>query len=220
MSRRGGLHKSCSTGLLAVATRGGEFAANRRPTGHGYSPLRSTNCCKIGQRICGDDDLPLKNIKPLALPSAARIAHKNRRSFLFSARATTVNIHVVSSGRNCRETIASLRNARVTCYHITNFLCCIDRQRLRRPRYDILARISSVGRYAEREGEDPNCRSDRPAAHATQSGSFSHVVILLPVRILSKLNLRSTSYFSASPLRPPPEVCFSRSRGNVQGEYC
>jgi hypothetical protein len=64
---------------------------------------------------------------------------ENRLSFLLSARTMTVNVHVVSSGRNCRETIASLRNARVTGYHVTNFLCRRGRQWLRWQRYYILA---------------------------------------------------------------------------------
>ena len=55
----------------------------------------------------------------------------------------TVNVHVRSSGRNCRETIASLRNARATRYHVTNFLCFLGRQWLRWQRYYILASIIS-----------------------------------------------------------------------------
>ena len=50
---------------------------------------------------------------------------------------------VGSSGRNCRETIASLRNARATRYHVTNFLCLLGRQWLRWQRYYILAWIIS-----------------------------------------------------------------------------
>jgi hypothetical protein len=53
----------------------------------------------------------------------------------------TVNVEVVSSGRNCRETIASLRNARVTRYHVANFFCWLGRQWLRWQRYYILASI-------------------------------------------------------------------------------
>ena len=49
----------------------------------------------------------------------------------------------VRSGRNCRETIASLRNARATRYHVTNFLCFLGRQWLRWQRYYILASIIS-----------------------------------------------------------------------------
>jgi hypothetical protein len=111
------------------------------------------------------------------------VPREHRRTLLLSSRTTTVNVHRVSSGRNCRETIASLRNARATRYHVTNFLCRVSRQWLRWQRYHILARIISECRYAEREGEDPNCKSDRPAAPATQSGSFSHARIVNPLRI-------------------------------------
>jgi hypothetical protein len=85
-----------------------------------------------------------KSIFPAALLCRQHaITHEHRQALLLSARATTVNVHVVSSGRNCRETIASLRNARVTRYHVTNFLCFLGRQWLRWQRYYILAWIIS-----------------------------------------------------------------------------
>jgi hypothetical protein len=102
-----------------------------------------------------------------------------------------VYIHLGSSGRNCRETIASLRNARATRYHITNFLGVSDRLWLRRQRYHVLTRISKC-RETERAGENPDCKSDRPAAPATQSG-FSHG------EILNRLGIYASSF--ASPLR-------------------
>jgi hypothetical protein len=129
------------------------------------------------------------------------ITREHRRTLLLSARTTTVYIHVASSGRNCRETIATLRNARVTHHDVTKYsLCRLSRQWLRRQRYHVLARIICECRYAKRAGEDPYCKSDRPAAPATQSGSSYHVVILSCLRNLSKPIPQPTWYFTTSPL--------------------
>jgi hypothetical protein len=82
--------------------------------------------------------------RPYALSSGQRGIRPSQSSDLLvsGARTMTVNVHVLSSGRNCRETIASLWNTRVTRYHVTNFLCFLGRQWLRRQRYYILAWIS------------------------------------------------------------------------------
>ena len=139
---------------------------------------------------------------------AARYHPRASPELLVTARTMTVNVHVGSSGRNCRETIASLRNARVTHHHVTNLLCCFGSQwLLRRQRYHVLTRISDC-RETERAGENPDCKSDRPAAPATQSGSSSHAYDFEPAADLSKLIHQSASYFQASPLLPPVRGMF------------
>ena len=149
---------------------------------------------------------------PFALPCWQHaITREHRRTLLLSARTTTVNVHRGISGRNCRETIASLRNARATSYHVTNFLCVVDRQWLRRQRYHVLARIISECRYAEREGEDPDCKSERPAAPATQSDSSSHAVILMPPGIKASL--------FPDPLRIFRQVHFHPPQGMLQSVH-
>jgi len=132
----------------------------------------------------------------------------------------TVYIHLGSSGRNCRETIASLRNARATRYHITNFLHVSGRQwLLRRQRYHVLTRICEC-RETERAGENPDCKSDRPAAPATQSGSSSHGCDSEPAANLSKPIRRPTSHLWTSPLPSACDDCFSPSKENVRAECC
>jgi hypothetical protein len=122
------------------------------------------------------------NLLRAAAQSSASSAAKSS-GVLLSPRTVAVNIHCAVGGRNCRDTIASLRDTRATHHNVTNFFCWRGRQWLRRQHYHVLARIISECRYAEREGEDPDCKSDRPAAPATQSGSSSHAVILNPLRI-------------------------------------
>jgi hypothetical protein len=85
-----------------------------------------------------------KIYSPACCPQGSTVFPRHNLSdLLVSARATTVNVEMVSSGRNCRETIASLRNARVTRYHVTNFLCFLGTQWLRWQRYYIRAWIIS-----------------------------------------------------------------------------
>jgi hypothetical protein len=145
--------------------------------------------------------LAQKNKIPPAPPRPAASKHPRKSSDLLSTRTTTVNIHRVSSGRNCRETIACLRNARATRYHQANFLW-LGRHGVLRRQHDVISPVTSKSRCAKRERQSPDCTSDRPAAPATESGSFSHAVTLIPMGILSKLIPRSTSYFWASPLPP------------------
>ena len=67
---------------------------------------------------------------PSALPAGQHaVARENRRTLL-SAGTAPVNVHVVGSGRNCRETIAWLRNTRVTHQHQANLLCWLGRHGL------------------------------------------------------------------------------------------
>jgi hypothetical protein len=132
----------------------------------------------------------------------------------------TVNIHRVSSGRDCRETVASLRNARATRYHQANFLW-LGRQRLLRRQHYAVSPVTSKSRCAKCQRQSRDCTSDRPAAPATESISFSHAVTLIPLQMFRKLIPRSTSHFWASPL-PPASArnAFSPSRGNVPVECC
>lgn len=161
-----------------------------------------------------------KNITSSALPCRQHASpYGIRRSFFLSARTMTVDIHCAEGGRNCRETIASLRNSRATRYHVTNFLCWRGRRRLRGPRYYILARISEC-RDAEREGEDPDCTSNRPAAPATESASFSHAATLIPMEVLSKLNPDPPGIFAPAHFLHVLRECISPSRENVRVEYC
>ena len=131
-----------------------------------------------------------------------------------------VNIHCAVGGRNCRDTIASLRNTRTTHHNVTNFFCWRGRQWLRRQRYHVLARIITECRYAEREGEDPDCKSDRPAAPATQSGSSSHALIFIPREILASPFTDPVGIFRPAHFTSLREECFSPSKENVPVEYC
>ena len=82
-----------------------------------------------------------RNLPSMLLCRQHAITREHRRTLLLSARTMTVNVHRGGSGRNCRETIASLRNARTTRYDVTDFVCRLSRQWLRRQRYHVLARI-------------------------------------------------------------------------------
>jgi hypothetical protein len=83
------------------------------------------------------------NLRSALLLPAARNHPRAPSELLEASRTMTVNVHREGSRRNCRETIASLRNARATRYHVTNFLCFLGSQWLRRQRYYILASIIS-----------------------------------------------------------------------------
>ncbi len=173
--------------MCQLGTKAENSLRKKPPQGRIYSTLGFTNSLSTWPRSFTAELLWSPAQENMLSPPRCRAGSTQSLAsivgLLLSARTTTVNIHRLSSGRNCRETIASLRNARATRYHVTNFLCVVGRQGPRGQRYHVLARIICECRYAEREGEDPNCKSDRPAAPATQSGSSSHAVILNPLRI-------------------------------------
>jgi len=95
------------------------------------------------------------------------------------------NSHRVSSGRNCGEPFARLRNSGASGHDVAHFLCgfrdwlCWA--------YYALARVSSKCRCAKRECEDDAYVSDRPAAQATWSAYCFHALIVMRLRNSRKL---------------------------------
>src|SRR3954469_21777357 len=102
------------------------------------SKFRCTIQLNLQRWVCEKNNLPCRAAVP-----AARNTPLGAPDVLESARTLTVNVHRKGSRRNCRETIASLRNARATRYHVASFLCFLGRQWLRWQRYYILAAITS-----------------------------------------------------------------------------
>ena len=133
--------------------------------------------------------------------------------FWLSPRTTSVNSHRVGSGRDCSEPIARLRNSGASGHNQAHFLRGLrDPLWLRRERY-VLARICSKCRCAKCEREHASCRSDRPAAHATESASCFHVLIMSPVSNSCKL-ISSGSRTKTRQFRPSQ---VSQSKENVPG---
>ena len=186
-------------GSVSVRNQVRRFAANKTVRGTVATARRvSLTRSQPGRRNFIGDLLWLSagkyNLPPRCCSGSAQSPAKNRRTFFLSARTMTVNGHRIRGGRNCRETIARLRNARASLYHEANFLW-LGGQRLLRRQHHAIAPITSKSRCAKCEGQAPDCTSDRPAAPATEYASFSHAVTLIPMGIVSKPIRRSTSYF-------------------------
>ena len=105
-----------------------------------------------------------------------------------SGRRVHVNSHRAGGGRNRPHPVTRHRNAGCCSERVAHFFCGLhDPLWLCRAHY-VLARISRKCRCAECEREHDTCASNRRTAQATKPVSYSHAVIVIPLRILRKLS--------------------------------
>ena len=107
-----------------------------------------------------------------------------------SGRRVAINSHRAGGGRNRPHPVTRHRNTGCCSERVARFLCGLhDPLWLRRTHY-VLARISRKCRCAKCEREHDTCASNRRTAQATKPVSYSHAVIVIPLRILRKLIYR------------------------------
>jgi hypothetical protein len=101
-------------------------------------------------------------------------------------RRVPVDSHGAGSGRNCPDPVACHRNAGRCSERVAHFLRGLHEPLWLCREHYVFARISSKRRCAKCEREHDKRASNRRTAQATKSVSYSHAVIVSPLRILRK----------------------------------
>jgi len=102
-------------------------------------------------------------------------------------RQVPVDIHRTGSGRNWVDPITKHGNAGCYSERVAHFLRALHNALWLCREHYVFARISSKRRCAKCQHEHDTRASNRRTAQATKPVFYSHALIVIPFRILSKL---------------------------------